>query len=1027
MHHMKLLLATLIGLVMPAVAGAQDNPCGVDGSCPLAGELKLIVDHGALLLPQLPDYSDAPDAELAHRSLALERRAAALAPYVDSYVTLMDRVAGANFALWARLADATAIDAAERDRYRTHLFMMPGAVDWNRELSYDQKKLMEAAVKELIRQLRQDLRAGHTSAPFDPGDIAGESTPAGVVAALRLNQLLQQARIPTDFEALSPTSVADVRGLQALDEGVFPDARTQPAAFEAMLYATRDAPDGRFMRYAERGEVPPGTLGLDETLPNGEPIAALLDELVREQLAINQALEARGDTPARTPTLDALVGQVSALDSNIGRVGKAFVDQLHGGFGFTEEYMVIGYKLEKVPQQLYRPHAVAGPGSRGYESHRLSGALYIFPSTEFAPGAPLSPEELDELVRVKDSAELLAGNASGLGLEDVPMSEGLRRRLGLEGAYTPPEFPAGYGQLIPTPFQRILRKRGDRPAMIDLAAVVPQEFRGDYLLTLNREAFGRSLDARSETELIAYRDNTWLNRTVEVLDFPGWIFKGNDPDSWIGPRAERNLKRSKYWGELVDEHTDRIAEDAIYGRYAPAMGGLREVMAINNRHEALNVRYAYQNEETEFATMMYVGFLPLSLFGVAETGVTIARPVMARLGVRTTASLVDDVARSADDLARLADDALRATDDVVRAADDVVTHGDDLARLAQLDELDDLAELGDDLSRAADDLTRVSDELGKAGDSAADELGELVDELVPDGANGSLKDRVYHNRSGTQQLHVDADAEPALREAVDTALTRINRGATTDERLAHLVDHVHSDVTYDAAAQQAKYLTDGALPPGQARLGEMIQDGAVVCREKAIFTHQLLSEMGIPSKVVTGNVAMDGGRYGHAWVQLADGTVIDGTWGRIYPRGAGYPVDEVIKSQVFSAPKRVLSPAQIEQAVGRASVVLEVPEQLKNLRGQAAGAARLLTAEEQLLSNGARVTLPVKKGGVSGWFGGKKQGLITRVERDLVFVEVDGAEQMFSRQQILELNRAALPPTTAPPAIPPRPRSWRGE
>ena len=1039
-----LLIGLVVGLLSP-VARAQNTPCGIS-DCPVVGDLKRVTggaDVGGAgqalshwSMPTLPDYSELSDAELASAAVRLEQQAAALGPYTDAYAQLMDRVAGANFTIWARLTDATA--RARADPYGTGLRFPGMLVNWEKNLSYDQKKLLEAALNELIRQMRQDLRTGQTSAPFDPGDIGHETTPEGIVAAMRLNQLLQEGRLPTDFEAHSPTSVADVRGLQALDEGVFPDVKTQRAAFQSVLFATRDAADGRFMEYAERGQVPPGSKGLDETLPNGERIAEVLDQLVRQQWALNETLKARGGAPAETPTLDAVVGRVAQLDSDIGKFGKAFVDQLNGRYSFTMEHLIVYVgdepELQELPRELYRPAPVAGPGARGYESHNLDGRLTFFKGSDFSPSTPLSDAERDELVRVKDSAELLAGNTTGLSVAHIQMSEGLRSRLGLGGEYRPPALPESLTNSNLPAFFRPRQRVRDRPALIDLAALLPVEERGKWLLDLGGKAFERSLDQRSDTELTAEFDNTWLNRTVEVLDVPGWIFKGDNPDNWIGPRAERNLWRSKRWGEMVDERSDAAAEDSIYGRYSPAMGALREIHDINNQHERLNVRYAEQHRETEFATMMYVGMLPLSAFGLAETGVALARPVVARLGMRTTVSLADDVARSADDLARLADDALTITDDVARGADDLARLVDDGPPL-KIVVHDEFAEGSFDIRARHYDLSEVvkkvrgaGDDLAGAGDDlarAADEVAEGADELVSAGDgihyNGKVRDKLYVNRSNTQQLHVDLANDPKLKEAMDTAIARISKGQTVDEKLAHLVDHVHSDVTYDMAAQQAKYIDDNLLPSGQAQLGDMLQDGAVVCREKAIFTHELLSELGIESKVVIGNVTAHDGVYGHAWVQLTDGTVVDGTWGRIFVGGKGYPVESVLKTQVFSSPNTLISGAQVDRAVANAAKALETPKQLQALQRDVLG--RELTSVEKLLTVGSDVKVPQKKGGLAGLFGGKKSGKITRVEREMVFVQVDETELMFPQGQILDLNNVKVTPP--PQTTRPRP-SWKG-
>jgi len=71
-------------------------------------------------------------------------------------------------------------------------------------------------------------------------------------------------------------------------------------------------------------------------------------------------------------------------------------------------------------------------------------------------------------------------------------------------------------------------------------------------------------------------------------------------------------------------------------------------------------------------------------------------------------------------------------------------------------------------------------------------------------------------------------------------------------------------------------------------------------------------------------------------VVLADGTVIDGTWGQIYPGGANYPVHSERERRVFAAPTGAVDATQAEQGAHAASRHLNDPEAISELRRQAA-------------------------------------------------------------------------------------------
>jgi DNA uptake protein ComE-like DNA-binding protein len=232
----------------------------------------------------------------------------------------------------------------------------------------------------------------------------------------------------------------------------------------------------------------------------------------------------------------------------------------------------------------------------------------------------------------------------------------------------------------------------------------------------------------------------------------------------------------------------------------------------------------------------------------------------------------------------------------------------------------------------------------------------------------------YVSSGGSQKVRVDVENDPLLRQTLDTAREAAGTGSL-DERIALLTQHVFEDIDYDLQSMggdsgtesliqefhQANQSGDTATanrlateinarvansPRGRAyaeaengsvSLGEMIANNAAVCREKALFMHVALAEMGIASEVVIGDVGVDngsgeGGR--HAWVELADGTVIDGTWGQVYPEGRDYPALNRDKRQVYATPEQQISAEESLGAAHRAGSHLNDDGAIESLRQQ---------------------------------------------------------------------------------------------
>jgi len=702
---MSITLALLLAALSPAAA--QDNHCA-DPHAPAVLDITRVLAQHISPGPAPGDYADLSPEALQARVDTLNDRARFIAPYAASYARLMDKVAGHNHSTFSRMADAATLNSPW-SKYQNNPFAEYMPKDWS-DISYSQLKVLQEIAREVTEQLREDLRAGTVSAPLDPGVLALGATSESAVAAMRLDQLLQQNEIPQSFRGHSPASVSDVRGLQDLTRGASPDARSQPAAFDVVSHHLRDTEDGAqtMWRWRERGTLPEAVKrkGLPQTLPNAATVAEELDALTREKWSLDAALSAAGLPAAETPELDAALQQLQQLDDLIAEIGLTLQERLSGfpttyGVVLEDGKQVVG----EVPKDTWRPAPVTGPGSRGYETHTLDGRLTFFPASPIAPDAPdLSGDQLDELVRVKDALELMEGNRSGLTPADVSMSPWLRQELGLGEPPALERFAENQrGLFLMEDGQIVLNKEvkryrpsdwiRDRPAAIDLAALVPAEERQDYLLSIKSMTFKRSLGERSFTELTEEFDNTWLNRTVEVVDFPGWIFKGKDSDRWIGRRSETNLNRSEYISEQVDTLDDAVTTDAIYGRHQAAMDQLRAIHGLNNAHSSANDRYKELAQQTEMETGLFLATLPLSAMGLAEGGVA------AVSKLRRGARFIDDGARLLDDGARLVDNLGAGADDLARVADDLDGVVDDFAHLDEAGFLHRSTALEDDFVR----------------------------------------------------------------------------------------------------------------------------------------------------------------------------------------------------------------------------------------------------------------------------------------------------------------------------------------
>jgi hypothetical protein len=68
-------------------------------------------------------------------------------------------------------------------------------------------------------------------------------------------------------------------------------------------------------------------------------------------------------------------------------------------------------------------------------------------------------------------------------------------------------------------------------------------------------------------------------------------------------------------------------------------------------------------------------------------------------------------------------------------------------------------------------------------------------------------------------------------------------------------------------------------------LERYLEVGQGYCIQKSLLGSILLERCGIAHRVVMGATLQSGSKYGHTWLELADGRVLDPTWEKIEPKG----------------------------------------------------------------------------------------------------------------------------------------------
>lgn len=390
-------------------------------------------------------------AELRTRMETLQNNVRSLQPAVENYSQRFGQMAGTNYTQLQQMGKSFAVQNDVKSGQWTPFSEM-GRVSLDR-LNPEQQKLLQASSTELTRQLRQDLRAGRLPALINPDQLSQIQTPQEAVAQMRFNQGLQANGIPQEFNGASPQNREQLNTQIAIG-GVMP------------------------------------------SLPNTPETLSQYRQALSEQTAINQEREKLGLPPISLPELSDMQTRLNRLDTQITDFGRQQVQQ----FGGTASKQLM-------PFQPGDPVEIVNGNTRQMEDQHRQGLAEQLqnrdPSKRFyneevasiqarfnlvnnglnaSLREPLTPALQDEMIRVNDSINLLAGNRSGLSIKDVPMSPELRRSLGMNLNDAPPPS-----------FSTLWSSNGQ----IDRIALLPENQRLD---AVKRAAIGISIDANQATE-----------------------------------------------------------------------------------------------------------------------------------------------------------------------------------------------------------------------------------------------------------------------------------------------------------------------------------------------------------------------------------------------------------------------------------------------------------------------------------------------------------------------------------------------
>lgn len=234
-----------------------------------------------------------------------------------------------------------------------------------------------------------------------------------------------------------------------------------------------------------------------------------------------------------------------------------------------------------------------------------------------------------------------------------------------------------------------------------------------------------------------------------------------------------------------------------------------------------------------------------------------------------------------------------------------------------------------------------------------------ANDLLP---NTKILETQYISQTGENILNADITKDKQLRESIARANEHLaaadSKGGKTHERVAEQLaklttygkDVVAADPkkrkkrgkNYRSASEFKSYHSEK-----EADLGPMLCTGQAKCRELAAFTHLLLADRGIPSKIESGvrKVRSDSSSSAssssasasaasssaaeapaasddevdesrkHAWLRLPTGHVLDPMKGHIHKEDSDFDNKwETVSTQALAEPKTPIEPGDLKKA-----------------------------------------------------------------------------------------------------------------
>lgn len=537
------------------------------------------------------DPSSEVAQELQTKIDELTTRSKALQPQVEAYTRVQAQIAENNFAQIQGLGNLAGREARDKLSGPKPFSSLTPVKDSDIPVA-TQAQLRQMS-EETTRQIRQDIRDGRVSAIIDGSQYQGLSGTESV-AQMRVQQGLQDAGIPQDFNGASPSNREELMAMQAI---------------------------GRVSEVAD-------TRGISREL----------NALQAERTQLNEQLALVGREPVTLPELQQSIDRMAELDKKIIDAGVSMTERM-GGFPVRELSPFKDASILKTDgspangtgqitelQSPNGPLKLAAPiptltidGQTFVRNTDNAAVLDNMQSSSMGATLqkPLTEAQTNELIRVNDSLNLLRGNQSGFTIKDVPMSADLRSALSI-----PASLPQGDNAPLAGAFDAI-------PKAIDRIALLPAEQRLDAVKNVSHRIIGETVSQEFTTKAIGDSfDKTLMARIAG---------SGGVPESY------NKLAAVQREGTL--DMLNLAGSSAVYNSFAQSMDTLRKANGYTLDQKADNegFRQLYMQTQLQsamFATDMITGVvmaggsaLTSSLRGAANSTVRQTSQQFARQGL----------------------------------------------------------------------------------------------------------------------------------------------------------------------------------------------------------------------------------------------------------------------------------------------------------------------------------------------------------------------------------------------------------